>query len=390
MTALGQSEPVASVATPRIRRLLLSGNEAVAEGALAAGVRFFAGYPISPSSEIATVMARRLPALGGVFLQMEDEIASLAACIGASLTGAKAMDATSGPGLSLKAENIGLAIMLEVPCVIVDAQRVGPSTGMATFPAQGDVMFARWGTHGDHPAIALAPSTVQECFTEAVRAVNLAERFRTPVLLMTDAVIAGLHEVVEIPDTVPIVHRKTPTVPPGQYQPYLTDADGVPPMAAYGTGYRWYANSSMHDERSFEATARPEVAPALIKRLHDKVDRYADEIVVTQADLLDDAEIGVFAYGSSARAAGAAVRMARQQGVRAGLLKTLTLWPFPTKAVEYLAGRVRRIVVPEMNMGQMVREVRATVCGRCQVDQVNRYDGQLITPEEILAGILAG
>ena len=372
-----------------MRRALLSGSEAVAEGALAAGVRFFAGYPISPSSEIAAVMARRLPELGGVFLQMEDEIASLAAVIGASLTGLKAMDATSGPGLSLKAENIGLAIMLEVPCVIVDAQRVGPSTGMATFPSQADVMFARWGTHGDHPMIALAPSTVQECFSEAVRAVNLAERFRMPVLLLTDAVIAGLHEVVELPDAVSIVNRKTPTVPPGQYKPYAPDVDGVPPMAAYGTGYRWYANSSMHDEAGFEATARPEVARVLIKRLHDKVGNYAAEIILTQAEMLDDAEIGVFAYGSSARAAKAAVHLARDQGVRAGLLKTLTLWPFPAQAVRELAGRVRRIVVPEMNMGQMVEVVRAEVCGAAQVVSVPRYDGQLITPQEILAAIVA-
>lgn len=374
----------------QMTRVLLSGNEAVAEGALAAGVRFFAGYPISPSSEIANVMARRLPALGGVFLQMEDEIASLAAVIGASLAGVKAMDATSGPGLSLKAENIGLAIMLEVPCVIVDAQRLGPSTGMATFPAQADVMFARWGTHGDHPMIALAPSTVQECFSEAVRAVNLSERFRTPVLLMTDAVIAGLHEVVDLPESVAIVDRKKPSVPPGQYKPYAADADGVPPMAPYGAGYRWYANSSMHDEGSFEATARPEIAPALIKRLHDKVARHASEIIITEQEHFDDAEVAVFAYGSSARAAREAVRLARAQGVRAGLLKTLTLWPFPAAAVDSLAGRVRRIVVPEMNMGQMVESVRAAVCGRADVVSVPRYDGQLITPDEILAGILAG
>jgi 2-oxoglutarate ferredoxin oxidoreductase subunit alpha len=370
-------------------KALLSGNEAVAEGALAAGVRFFAGYPISPSSEIAAVMARRLPALGGVFLQMEDEIASLAAVIGASLTGMKAMDATSGPGLSLKAENIGLAIMLEVPCVIVDAQRVGPSTGMATYPAQGDVMFARWGTHGDHPIIALIPSTVQECFSEAVRAVNLAERFRTPVLLMTDAVIAGLHEVIDLPDSVQTMERKKPTVPREQYKPYAADADGVPPMAAFGTGYRWYANSSMHDEGSFEATARPEVAPALIKRLHDKINNYASEIIVTEEEMLDDAEVGVFAFGSSARAARAAVRQARAQGVRAGLLKTLTLWPFPSEAVGRLAGRVKRLVVPEMNTGQMVDMVRSVACGKTDVVSVTRYDGQLITPEEILAGIIA-
>lgn len=371
-----------------MKKQLLSGNEAIAEGAIAAGVRFFAGYPISPSTEIANYMARRLPALGGVFLQMEDEIASLAAVIGASLAGMKAMDATAGPGLSLKAENIGLAIMLEVPCLIVNVQRVGPSTGMATFPSQGDVMFARWGTHGDHPMIVLCPSTVQECFTEAVRAVNLSERFRTPVILLSDAVIAGLHEVIEIPDTVEIINRKAPTVPPGQYKPYAADADGVPPFAAYGTGYRWYANSSMHDENSFEATARPEVAPALLKRLHDKINNHAAEIVLTQSELLDDAEVGVFAYGSAARAARAAIRMARAQGVRAGLLKALTLWPFPAESVGRLATRVRKIIVPEMNMGQMVEVVRAVVCGQTRVVSLTRYDGQLITPEEILFAIL--
>jgi 2-oxoglutarate/2-oxoacid ferredoxin oxidoreductase subunit alpha len=370
-------------------RALLSGNEAVAEGALAAGVSFFAGYPISPSSEIATVMARRLPALGGVFLQMEDEIASLAAVIGASLAGMKVLDATSGPGLSLKAEGIGLAIMLEVPCVIVDAQRVGPSTGMATFPSQADVMFARWGTHGDHAIIALAPSSVQECFAETVRAVNLAERFRTPVLLLTDAVIAGLHEVVELPEQVTVVDRKKPAVPPAGYRPYSAGADGVPPMAAFGTGYHWYANSSMHDEGAFEATARPDVARALIKRLHDKIYDHVAEIVVVERDLLDDAEVAVFAYGSSARAAKAAIRQARAQGVRAGLLKALTLWPFPVQAVGELAGRVRRIVVPEMNMGQLMETVRAAACGRTEVVSVPRYDGQLITPQEILDAVLA-
>lgn len=366
---------------------LLSGNEACAEGALAAGVRFFAGYPITPSSEIAEVMARRLPPLGGVFMQMEDEIASLCACIGASLAGVKAMDATSGPGLSLKAESLSLATMMEIPCVLINAMRVGPSTGMATSPAQGDVMMARWGSHGDHPAIVLAPSSVAECFHLTVKAVNLSERFRNPVIVLSDAVIARLREVVRLPREVEIVERRRPNVPPGQYRPYAPAEDGIPAMADFGQGYHWYANSSMHDEGGFEATSSTEVAQALIERLHRKVMDYRDELTFLEEEALDDAEVGVVAFGSVARAARGAVRQARAQGIRAGLLKIQTIWPFPEERVAALAASVRALVVPEMSLGQLAGVVTQAAGGRCPLRPLPRWDGRLIAPEEILAAV---
>ncbi len=373
----------ASLSGPR----LLSGNEACAEGALAAGVRFFAGYPITPSSEIAEFMARRLPPLGGVFLQMEDEIASFCACIGASLAGLKAMDATSGPGLSLKAESLSLATMMEVPCVLINAMRVGPSTGMATSPAQGDMMMARWGSHGDHPAIVLAPSSVAECFDLTVKAVNLSERFRNPVIVLTDAVIARLREVVRLPREVETVERRRPIVPPGQYRPYAAGDDGVPAMADFGQGYHWYANSSMHDEGGFEATSSTEVARVLIERLHRKISGHRNELTFLEEEALDDAEVGVVAFGSVARAARGAVRLARAQGIRAGLLKLQTIWPFPEERIASLADQVRTLVVPEMSLGQLADQVRQAAQGRCSVHPLSRWDGRLIAPEEILVAV---
>lgn len=363
---------------------MLSGNEACVEGALAAGVRFFAGYPITPSSEIAELMAKRLPEVDGKFIQMEDEIASLAAVIGASLAGLKAMDATSGPGFSLKAENLGLAIMMEVPCVIVNVQRVGPSTGMATSPAQGDVMMSRWGTHGDHPIIVLSPWSVRETFDLTVRAVNLSERFRTPVILLSDAIIARMREDIELPGEVEIVDRPRPTVLPAAYRPYAAIPSDVPPMADFGSGYHWYANSSMHDENGFEATGDPQAARALISRLHAKIERHREEIVHTVEEMMDDAEIALFAYGCVARSARAAMRIARTMGLQVGLIRGVTLWPFPEEEVRAAAERVRAIVVPEMNAGQLVEKVREAAGGRTKVISLPRYDGVLITPEQIL------
>jgi 2-oxoglutarate/2-oxoacid ferredoxin oxidoreductase subunit alpha len=365
---------------------VLSGNEACAEGALAAGVRFFAGYPITPSTEIAEVMSYRLPQIGGTFIQMEDEIASLAAVIGASLTGTKSMDATSGPGFSLKAENLGLAVMLEVPLLLVDVMRVGPSTGMATMPAQGDVMMARWGTHGDHPIIALAPWSVQECFDLTVKAINFSERFRTPVLLMSDAIIGRMREKLIIPDKIELWERPRPTVPPNEYLPYKAGPDGVPPMADYGAGYFWYANSSMHNEAGAGATENSAAAKDLMDRLLYNIDRCRDEVVMVQEEMLEDADVAVFAYGSVARTARAAVKAARAQGIKAGLFRPQTLWPFPDREVEALGQRVKHIVVAEMNMGQMVSKVRE-FAGRCAVSTVLRYDGRPITPEQILEGV---
>lgn len=366
---------------------VLSGNEACVEGALAAGVRFFAGYPITPSSSIAEMMSARLPRLGGKFIQMEDEIASMNAIIGASLTGLKVLGATSGPGFSLKQETFGVAMLMEVPCVVIDVQRVGPSTGMATLPAQGDVMAARWGTHGDHPVIVLAPSTVRECFDLTVKAVNLAERLRTLVFVLTDAILASLLERVELPDTVETIDRPRPTVSPEQYKPYAAGEDGVPPIADFGSGYHWYASSNVHDEKGFLATDKHEVAWALFQRLRDKVWKNREEITFYSTEWLDNAEVVVFAYGSTARSARAAVKMAREKGIKAGFVKTQTIWPFPDEIVSKIAEKVRAIVVPEMNMGQLVEKVREISCGRAEVKSIARVDGRLIPPEEILEGI---
>ncbi len=369
---------------------VLSGNEACVEGALAAGVRFYAGYPITPSTSIAEMMSQRLPQVGGKFIQMEDEIASVNALIGASLTGLKVIGATSGPGLSLKQESFGVAMLMEVPCVMIDVQRVGPSTGMATMPAQGDVMAARWGTHGDHPVIVLAASTVSECFELTVKAVNLAERFRTPVFLLTDAILASLLEKVELPDTVETIDRIRTTVPPEQYKPYAAGEDGVPPIADFGSGYHWYASSNVHDENGYLATSKHDVAWALFQRLRDKIWKHRDEFTFYSTEWLDDAETVVLAYGSTARSARAAVKTARQQGIKVGLVKLMTLWPFPDELVTQIASGARKIIVPEMNMGQIVEKVREVTCGKAEVVSLAKVDGKLIPPQEILEAIIGG
>jgi 2-oxoglutarate/2-oxoacid ferredoxin oxidoreductase subunit alpha len=366
-------------------RRLLQGNEAVVEGALAAGVRFFAGYPITPATEITEGMARRMPQVGGVFVQMEDEIGSIGAVIGASAAGAKAMTASSGPGISLMQENIGLAAMAEIPCVIVNVQRVGPSTGMPTHPAQMDVMQARWGAHGDYPSIAFAPQSVAECFDLTVKAVNAAERFRTPVFVLSDAVIGHMREAISLPDEVVRVDRARPGGAREDYRPYRPGPDGVPPMADLGTGYRYHIDSNVHDEYGFPATDNHKVGDELINRLRDKVLKNADEIAFYEEQDLEGAEIAVFAYGIVARAAAEAVRRARARGLPLGLFRPITLWPFPEKAIVRLAGQVRAIVVAELNLGQMVHPVREAVAGRLPVAMLSRVDGLLIDPEQIIA-----
>ena len=367
---------------------LLQGNEACAEGALAAGCRFFAGYPISPSSEIAEYLSMQLPRLGGVFLQMEDEIAAMAAVIGASLAGRKALTATSGPGFSLKQENIGFAAMAEVPCVVVDVMRGGPSTGLPTSPAQADVMQARWGTHGDHPIIALVPASVREAFFETVRAFNLAERFRVPVILLMDEIVAHMREPLELPapGELEIWDRPRPTVPPEAYLPYADTPSGVPPMADFGTGYRHHVTGLIHDERGFPKD-RPEVVDALLRRLLRKLEVTREDIDRFEVIGTDDAEVLVVAYGSVARSARAALREARAAGQKVGLFRPLTIWPFPEAHLEKLARGCRAIVVAEMNAGQIVLEVERVVRGCCPVYRVNRLDGEPIAPEEILRGI---
>jgi len=367
-----------------VTTMILSGNGACVEGALKGGVRFFAGYPITPSTDIAEAMSRRLPALGGKFIQMEDELASMAAVVGASLTGLKAMTATSGPGFSLMQENLGMAVMLEVPCLLISVQRLGPSTGSATWPAQGDVMAARWGTHGDHPAIVLTPWSVRESFDLTVKAVNLAERFRTPVILLSDAIVGRLREKVDIPESVPIVDRPRPEVAPDQYRPYEGGPDGVPPMVDFGKGYRFYATSSSHNDRGYPAGSDHAAAEKTVKRLHSKIYDHLDEVVFTEEMWTEDSEVVIVAYGSVARSALAAVKEARSRGMKAGLLRLITLWPFPDEVVSRVARRSKALLVAEMNLGQMVGKVREAACGASEVFSLNRFDGEYLMPQQIL------
>ena len=366
---------------------LLQGDEACAEGAIAAGCRFFAGYPITPATEIAEVMARRLPQVGGVFIQMEDEIASIAAVIGAAVGGAKSMTATSGPGFSLMQENLGYAVMAEIPCVIVDVQRLGPSTGRPTRPSQGDVMQARWGTHGDHPIIALCPSSVQETFDLTIRAFNLAEQYRTPVVLLLDEVIGHMREGVDLPDyeTVERVERGETLVPPEWYKPFENVPTNIPPLIPFGEGYRYHITGLYHDERGYPTERVEEIEPWL-ERVFGKIQQGLSEILLYDIDGIDDAEVLVIAYGVMARSARHAVRYARKRGRRVGFLKLKTLWPFPEEVVAEAAARVDRVIVPELNLGQLVLEVERVV-GREKVHRINRATGELIQPEEILRSI---
>lgn len=370
------------------RKRLLQGNEALAEGALAAGAKFFAGYPITPSTEIAELLSEKLPAVGGKFIQMEDEIAAMGAVIGASLTGLKSLTATSGPGFSLKQENLGLACMAEIPCVVVNMMRGGPSTGLPTSPSQADVMQARWGTHGDHPIIVLVPSSVKETFFLTIRAFNLSEKFRSPVILLSDEIIGHMREAVELPDynTLEVFDRPRPTCPPDEYHPFAHTDDQICPLANFGEGYRYHITGLFHDETGFP-TMEPELVKESLDRLHNKILRNRDEIVVVEKQLTEDAEIVVFTYGSPARSASSAIRQARLEGLRVGMLRAQTIWPFPDKELQDLSQKVRAIVVPELNMGQMVLEVERVVRGRIGVFGLNRYDGEPITPKEILTKI---
>ena len=362
---------------------LMQGNEAVAEGALAAGVLFYAGYPITPSTEIAEIMAERLPLIGGTFIQMEDEMGSMAAIIGASLTGLKTLTATSGPGFSLKQENLGYAIATEVPCVVVNVQRGGPSTGLPTSPAQADVMQARWGTHGDHPIIVLTPSSVQECYELTVIAFNFAEEFRIPVILLMDEVIGHLREKVVLPQKLTIVNRKKPTVPPGEYIPYENDESMIPAMANIGKGYRYHITGLTHDEMGLP-TGNPEVTKKFMLRLTQKLTPYLDRIQLVEEVQLDDAELIVVAYGCTARSALEAVHIARSDGLKVGLFRPITIWPFPQKQLAKYADC--KYLVVEMNSGQLVGEIER-IFGYKAVERLNRMDGESITPQEILNSI---
>lgn len=366
---------------------LMQGNEAAAEAAVSAGVMFYAGYPITPSTEIAEYMAKRLPALGGVFIQMEDEISSIAAVIGASLAGMKAITATSGPGFSLMQENIGYAVMAEVPCVIINVMRLGPSTGMPTAPGQGDVMQARWGTHGDHPVIALCPSSVTEAYVLTVKAVNLAEKFRTPVILLLDEVVAHLRERIVIPsrEDLEIVERKKIHEGTGSFLPYSPGAGGVPAIPDIGRGFRFNVTGLVHDQRGIPSND-PEVAADLISRLLGKVNNNAGEIYTSDGYMLEDAEIAVVAYGSVARSARRAVKEARAEGIPAGMWRPVSLWPFPAGEIRELSRRVRCIIVAEMNAGQLAGEVERHA-GGCPVVSLGKVSGELLSPVEIFRRI---
>jgi 2-oxoglutarate ferredoxin oxidoreductase subunit alpha len=374
---------------PKKRVLLMQGNEAIVEGAIAAGCRFFAGYPITPASEISEKSSSRMPQVGGVFIQMEDEIASMGAIIGASLAGVKSMTATSGPGFSLMSENIGYACMAEVPCVVVNVMRGGPSTGLPTHPSQGDVLQSRWGTHGDHPIIVLAVSTVRDCFEITVLAFNLSEKYRIPVIILSDEVVAHTRETVTLPtaDEVEVVNRIKPAMPPEWYIPYEDNIMGVPPMAAFGEGYPYHVTGLAHDVRGFP-TQRPDEVTALMNRLFRKITQGFHEIQKVKSFMMDDAEVAVIAYGSVARSARQAVIEARQLGINAGLLQLITIFPFPRRFVEDVLSRCRAVLIPEMNMGQISREVKRVNQTDSRVDKLNRMDGQLITPEEIYGRLI--
>lgn len=371
---------------------LMQGNQACVEGAIAAGMKFFAGYPITPSTEIAEISAEKLPKIGGKFIQMEDEIASISAIIGASLAGLKSMTATSGPGFSLKQEGIGYGVITEVPCVIVNVQRGGPSTGLPTLPAQGDIMQARWGTHGDHSIIALYPSTVREVYTTTIDAFNLAEKYRTPVVLLMDEIIGHMREKIEIPrpEEIEIYDRKKPSVKPEEYLPYkVNPGELVPEMASFGEGYRFHVTGLVHNETGFP-TSNPDLAEGLIERLVNKIEDNEDDIVKYEEYMLDDAEEVIIAYGSTARSAKSAINSMRAEGIKVGMFRPITIWPVANRQIENLAKKVERISVIEMNMGQYYNEIDRVAGKQTKVDKYTRVHGELITPQEIISFIKEG
>jgi len=367
---------------------LIQGNEAIGLGAIAAGCRFFAGYPITPSTEIAEILSRELPKRGGKFIQMEDEIASIAAIIGASIGGLKSMTATSGPGFSLMQENIGFAAMTEVPCVVVNVQRLGPSTGLPTTASQGDVMQSRWGTHGDHPIIVLCPTSVRQSFDLIIKAFNLSEQFRTPVILLTEETIGHMREPVKLPDPAAIeVFERVVNEPQDEYKPYSNQKGDVPPLASFGQGYRYHITGLFHDEYGYP-TQRLDEIEAWLERINRKITHHLNEIVMVECDYQPASKVALVAYGASARSARHAVKISRRNGYNIDLLTLLTLWPFAAKQVEELGEKVDRIIVPEMNQGQISLEVERLV-GRQKVSCLNLANGEMITPQMILDAIEA-
>ncbi len=365
---------------------LMQGNEACVAGALRAGMTFYAGYPITPSTEIAELSAKELPKIGGKFIQMEDEIASIAAALGASLAGKKSMTATSGPGFSLKQENIGYGIVTETPIVIVNVQRTGPSTGLPTSPAQGDIMQARWGTHGDHSIIVLYPSSVKEIYYTTIRAFNLSEKYRTPVILLLDEIIGHMREKIDIDEDcdIEIINRKKPSCKVEDYKAFkVYKGDIVPQMAALGTGYRFHVTGLAHDETGFP-TGNEIVAEQFFSRLINKIEDNKDDIVTYEEYKLDDAEIAIVSFGSIARSAKSAVDILRKMGYKIGLFRPITLWPSPKAQLVELGKKMEKIYVIELNAGQYFLEVDRLSGKNAQVEKYGKINGEIITPEEII------
>jgi len=366
----------------------INGDEACAEGGIAAGCRFFAGYPITPATEVAERMSRRLPEVGGVYVQMEDEMASMNAVLGASWAGVKSMTSTSGPGFSLMMENLGLGVMLETPCVLVNIQRAGPSTGLPTLVGQADMMQARWGSHGQYEIISIVPSSPQEIYDYTITAFNLSEKYRVPVLVMSDEVVGHMSEKVVMRRVAPeeLVERRRPTKPPGEYWPYEPDDDLVPPMAIAGEGYRFHVTGLTHDERGYPVMTAA-AQDVLARRLVDKIRVNRQDIIILEEVGTEDAEVVVCAYGITSRVARRAVQQARQEGIQAGLLRMITVWPFAEERVRELARQVKAFVVPEINYGQIVLEVERCACGQAKALLVPHMGGGVHRPDTILQAI---
>jgi 2-oxoglutarate ferredoxin oxidoreductase subunit alpha len=366
----------------------LDGDHACCEGALAAGARFAAGYPITPSTEVVERFATRIPKIGGTFIQMEDELAASITILGAVWAGAKAFTVTSGPGFSLMMEHIGFAAMTETPCVFVDVQRGGPSTGLPTLPAQGDMMQARWGSHGDYEIIALCPNSPQECFDLTIRAFNLSEQYRTPVMFMMDECVGHMTEKVIIPlaGEIEVYPRRQTSRPPDEYRPFEPGEDLVPEMAHAGQGYKIHVTGLTHDEQGYPAM-NPETQDCLVKRLLGKIRDAAENLTICEEEATEDADVIVVSYGITSRVAQRAIEMARAKGLRVGKLRLIAVWPFPDGKIRALAARAKAFVVPELNMGQIVREVERAAGGAAKTYGVPHAGGTVHRPEVILSAI---
>lgn len=371
------------------RMVLMQGNEACVYGAIAAGMRFYAGYPITPSTEIAEFSAVELPKVGGKFIQMEDEISSMAAVIGASAAGVKAMTATSGPGFSLKQENIGYASFTELPCVIVDVQRSGPSTGLPTSPSQADVMQTRWGTHGDHPIIVLSPSSVPETYDLIIRAFNLSEKYRVPVIFLMDEIVGHMREGIVIPEPseITVIDRAEPAQNDKNWLPYAVENEAdVPKIPGFGKGRRFHITGLAHDRRGYP-TGDKEETNKLCTRLMKKIELNRDDIVTCEQKDLDDAEVAVVCFGGTARAVSNAVDSAREQGIKVGMFRPISIWPFPDKELLEISKKVKHIIVAEHNYGQLVLEVERIIKNNCSLSHIGKVDGTVIMPDEIINAV---